>query len=306
MKPDFPYAPTLTAIAIAYKNESYIADFVLPRTPVGKINFKYLEFPLEEGYTIPNTIYPKYGKPNEIKFTANEKSASVLDYGLDDIVSKDDIDNAPETYDPKAFSIQSLTDLIMLDREVRAANLLFNAANYPASNQLTLSGASMFSDFTASDPIGVITDALDACIIRPNTMTIGRAAWSVLSRHPKIIKATQGNSGDSGIAKKQAVAELFELKNIYIGESRLNMAKRGQTPSLARVWGNNIALTYINPLANTQGGITFGFTATYGTKIAGAKEADRGIRGAYITRSAESVKELIVAPDCGYLLTNVA
>ena len=303
MKPLFPYATELTAIAIAYKNISYIADSVLPRVPVGKKEFKYYEFPLSEGFTIPHTAYPKKGKPNEVEFSGVEKVEKTLDYGLDDIISNDDIANSPEGYDPKAFSVQSITDLIALDREVRAANILFNAANYALDKQIVLSGSSQFSDPT-SDPLGVITEALDACLIRPNTMTIGRAAWSVLMRHPDIIKATQRNAGDTGIASLAAVAELFELQNIYVGESYFNTARKGQNVTLSRVWGKHIALTYINPLANSQGGITFGFTAQYGTKVAGSQPEDAGINGSERVRCAESVKELIVAPDCGYFIEN--
>jgi len=305
MKPDFPYDVNRTAIAIAYKNAAYIADLVLPRVQVGKREFKYRVFPIAEGFTIPNTLYPKYGRPNEVKFTSEEVTESVRDWGLDDIVSNDDVANAPEKYDPIAFSVQSLTDLVMLDREVRAAELLFSPSSYASDKIQTLSGTSQFSDFANSDPLGVLIEAMDTCLIRPNTLTIGRKAWSVLMRHPKIVKAVHANAGDSGIASREAVKELLELQNLYIGESRLNTAKKGEEVTLKRVWGNNIALTYINPLANTQSGITFGFTATYGTKVAGSADTDRGIRGAKRVRSAESCVELIVAKETGFLLQNV-
>ena len=42
-KANFPVNPVLTAIAIAYRNRRMIADDVLPRTDVGKQEFKYLQ-----------------------------------------------------------------------------------------------------------------------------------------------------------------------------------------------------------------------------------------------------------------------
>jgi len=305
MSRPFVYDATLTAIAIAYRNQALIADSVLPRVPVGKKDFKYLSFPMEESFTIPDTKVPRKGTPNEVEFHGVELSSSCEDYGLDDPIPVDDIDNAPDGYDPVSRAVESLTDLVLLDREVRAASLLFNPENYASSKIMTLSGTSQFSDFTNSDPVAVISEAMDSCIMRPNTMTIGRAAFSVLRRHPKIVKAVNGNSGDSGLATRQAIADLLELQNLYVGESFLNTAKKGQTAAMQRVWGKHISLTYVNTQADTRGGLTFGLTAQYGTKVAGKRDEDGGLRGATRVRVGETVKELIVAKDAGFFLQNV-
>ena len=50
-KANFPVNPVLTAIAIAYRNRRMIADEVLPRTDMGKQEFKYLQHDLAEGYS---------------------------------------------------------------------------------------------------------------------------------------------------------------------------------------------------------------------------------------------------------------
>ena len=57
--------------------------------------------------------------------------------------------------------------------------------------------------------------------------------------------------------------------------------------------------------ADANGGITFGFTAQWGTRIAGAVPDNRiGLRGGQRVRVGESVKELIIAPDLGYFIQN--
>jgi hypothetical protein len=305
MDPKFPYSPVYTAISIACKNPAYIAEFASPIVKVGKREFKWLEYPLAEGFTLPNTAYPKKGQPNEVDFSAIERTDKVEDYGLQDTISNDDIDNAPEKSNPLAFAVQSLTDLVMLDRENRTAKLYFSASSYASDKVQILSGTSKFSDLTNSQPIGVIEDALETPIIRPNTLIIGAAVWSVLKRHPKIIKSINKNLGDSGIATKEAVAELFELDRVLVGASYINSANKGQNISLSRIWGNSIALVYLNPLATTQGGVTFGYTAQYGTKKSGIKDVDAGINGSKLARVAESVKELIVAKDVGFLIQSV-
>lgn len=301
----FPIQPELTAIAIGYRNTRLIADEVLPRVPVGKQEFKYLKYNLADGFTLPDTKVGRKSKPNEVEFSATEQTDSAEDFGLDDPIPQADIDNAPPNYDPVGRAVEGVTDLILLDREVRTANLVFNAANYGAANKTTLSGTSQFNDFANSDPIATIMNALDACIMRPNIMTIGRAVFSTLVRHPKIVKAVLGNSGDSGIARRRDLAELFELEDVLVGEAFLNTARKGQPVALSRVWGKHIALLHRDKNADTRGRVTFGFTAQWGNRVAGAQpDGDIGLRGGQRVRVGESVKELIVAPDVGYFIQN--
>lgn len=298
----FPITPHLMAIAIAYRNQRYIADEILPRVPVSKKEFEYWLYPKEETFARPDTKVGRKSAPNQIDLSATKLPAVCEDFGLDDLIPNDDINNAPANYDPKGRAVATLGDYIMLDREMRVAALVQAAAQYAASNKVTLSGTSKFSDVT-SDPIGIMTDGLDACLIRPNIATFARTSWSVFARHPKIVKAVNGNAGDSGIARKAQIAELFELDDILIGEGRINTAKKGQAATLARVWNNNIVLSYRNTNADTSNDVTFGYTAQCGSKVAGElPEPNIGLRGSVRVRNGETVKELIAAPDCGYLI----
>jgi hypothetical protein len=300
----FPTDPVLIAIAIGYRNPSYIADLVLPRVPVGRQEYKYWLYPVEETFAAPDSAVGRRSAPNEIDLTATETSSLTKDYGLDDPIPQTDIDNAPANYSPVDRAVRQLTDYILLGREKRVADLVFNAANYPAGHKITLAGGDQFSH-ADSDPIEVISEALDAPLIRPNTITMGQSVWSKLSRHPKIVKAIHGNEGDTGIVRRQAVAELFEVQAIHVGQHRLNTAKKGQAANLQRVWGKHISLTYIDPNADTNGGVTFGLTAQWGTRLSGQERDSKiGLRGGVRVRVGESVDERIVAPMAGYLIEN--
>ncbi|MBF0168790.1 MAG: phage capsid protein [Alphaproteobacteria bacterium] len=298
----FPIDVERTAIAIAYRNPAYIADAVLPRVTVGKKTFTYNVFPVAESFTLPDTRVGRRSRPNVINLSATEASASCEDYGLDDLIPQDDIDNAPQGHKPLDRSTMQLADYVALDREVRAASLVFAAASYATGCKTTLSGTSQFSH-ADSDPISVILTGLDACLIRPNIGVFGQAVWTKIATHPKIVAAVNRNSGDKGIATREDVAKLFELEEVFVGQSRLNTARKGQTATLSRVWGKHGALLYRDKMADTRGGITFGFTAEYGTRISGGKpDGDIGIRGGIQNRVAESVKELIVASQAGYFI----
>jgi hypothetical protein len=91
-----------------------------------------------------------------------------------------------------------------------------------------------------------------------------------------------------------------------VGQGFLNTAKKGQTPSLSRVWGKHAALIHRDGLADSRGNrTTFGFTAQWGERIAGTiRDPNVGMRGGTVVRVGESVAEVIAAPDLGYLFEN--
>jgi len=305
MASPFPIDPILTGIAIAYKNEAYIADQVLPRVPVGRQEFKWYKYDLGETFRIPSTLVSRRGQPGEVEFGFTEAVGAAIDYGIEDAIPQADIDNAPDGYDPVKYAAERLTDIVLLDREQRVANIVLDAASYTTGNSTVLSGTSQWSDYTNSDPVTDILTALDSIVMRPNTIVLGQAVWSKLMLHPKVIAACYGSASTTGIVTKSVLADKLEVQQILIGRSWLNSARQGQSASLSRVWGKHAALLHINPLARAGTIPTFGFTAQWGTRVAGSwPDKNVGLRGGVRVRSGESVVETICAPDLGYLFAN--
>lgn len=302
----FPIDPQLTAIAIAYRNPdvALIADAVLPRTPTAQ-EFKYLKYDLAQGFTVPDTLVGRKSTPNEVEFTATEVNDKVVDHGLDDIVPNEDIEADNQGIDPLGMAVGYLTNLVMLAREIRVANLVFALASYAAANRTTLSGTSQWSDQANSDPVAAIGDALDVPIMRPNIAVFGQATWTALRRHPKIVQAVNNTNQGAGMISRQQFADLFELQEVHVGQGFLNTAKKGQTPSTSRVWGKHASFIYRDRASGPQNGTTFGFTAQFGDRIAGQiDEPTIGLSGSVRVRSGERVKELITADDLGYFFQN--
>lgn len=306
----FPVNPVLTGVALAYKNAKMIADDVAPRHPVPATEFKYHRHELADKITTVESRVGRKSAPNELEFGSTEETASIDDHGLDDVVPQADIDKAKNIpgHDPLAQASENLTDVLMLLREVRTANLVFNPDNYHADNKTMLAGNAKWSDKVNSTPVDDISAAVDGAIIRPNTMVLGMAVWTVLKSHPAILSAIGRYNSDSGIAKKSEVAELFELDEVIVGEGWLNIAAPGQMVQRARVWGSHCSLMYRDKLANfSNNRPTFALTAEYGTRISGEMpEPKIGLKGSTRVRVGEQVKELILANDMAYLFENAA
>lgn len=310
----FPVNAELTAIAIGFQNPeaALIADRVLPRVPTPK-KFTYTVYSAAQGYTVPDTKVGRKSEPNMVDFGGTLVTGEVVDYGLDDLVPNDEV-AAWESMskpagggpvNPLALSTMMLTGLVQLDREIRVANTVFATGSYAAGNQATLSGASQWSDRANSDPLNAITTAMDVPLVRPNKMIIGQLAWTQMRMHPKIVQAIGKSAQTAGYASLQQVADLLELQEIMVGRAFYNTAKKGQTPNYARAWGKHCSLLHIDSLAAQMQQPTFGWTAQWGTCIAGSMDEPKaGLRGGQRVRSGESVKEIIVSTDAGYFFQN--
>lgn len=298
----FPVDTRLTGIALAYTNRELIADQVMPRVPVGGQTFQWLRFNKADRFTIPNTKVGRKGVPNEVEFGATEESGQVFDYGLDDVVPNDDIASAPEGHDPLGHAVETVADLIALDREVRVSTIV-NNTSYHGGNAAVGSGDKV--DDPTSDVIALVMDTLATPLMRPNTMVTSGKVRDALVRHPQIVKSYHGNAGEAGIVPDAYIAQLFGLRAFLYSRAIKNTAKPGQTMSVAQVWSDSIAFLHQNPLANTRRGFTWGYTPQWQSRVSGQiAEPKTGLRGAVRVRVGESVNELVIGTDGSYLLTS--
>lgn len=300
----FPLNESLTAVVLSYRNPANIADMVLPRVST-RTTFKYFKRTKDEAFTIPDTLIGRKGEANVVEFSGTEVTASTLDYGLKDVVPLADIRNAEGTpFDPLSDAADGITKLIHLAREVRVANLVFNAANYAASNKVTLSGSSQWSDAT-SDPLSEILTKFDSMLMRPNKMVFGQAVWTKLRQHPKIVEAVKGTGAGveaQGTVTRQQLADLLEIQEVLVGSGWVNGAKKGLAASYVRCWGKFAAALYTEPVNGTAV-TTFGFTAESGGGMRARDWFDEtvGVDGAQVVQVVDTVKEVLPADDLGYL-----
>lgn len=302
----FVVIPDLTAVAIAYRNTALIADSVMPRVPVASQTYRYRVHDTEERYTFPTTRVGRLGTPNRVTAGFTEVEGFCEGYALDDPVPNSDMNQSVPNYNPMAHATEYVTDLIELDREVRVANLLFDANQYPAGNKVTLSGTDQWSDTSNSNPIGDIETALTTPLMRPNTLVFGQTAWSTLRQHPDILNAVIRSGADRGLATKGEVASLFEVNEIFVGDAFINTATKGQTATFSRVWGDSMAAIHLNRNANTSRGVTFCMSPTWQGRQAGTiQDPDIGAQGGVRVRVLEFVDEVVTAGDAGYFIDDV-
>jgi hypothetical protein len=301
-----PVLDELIAIAIAYQNGDFIAKNVLKPESVGTQEFKYLKKNKGERFTIPDTKVGRKTVPNMVSFGGTLATDSTDGHALMDFIPADDIVNGKSTgYDPVANSVEALMNLILLDREKRTASLLFDANNYAAANKNTsLATTTLWSAASTSDPMTNILTGINALPMRANGACMSYATYQALATHPKIVSAVYKNSGTSGIVPAQAIAELFGLKEFFVGDAYYQTAVKGQTEAYSQVWGKAMLLYYKDKLASRNTGTTFGFCAEFGKPVVDTWEDKKpGVGGGLAIKVGENVKEILCAPDLAYLIS---
>jgi hypothetical protein len=310
----FTVQPKLTQIAMAIKPTGMIADLVCPRVTVPGEKFIYTKMNTDEAFTIPDTRVGRTGTPNQVEFGGVDVTDSTEDYGLDDPVPNKDIKNAEGTnYDPLAAAAERTSLLVQLAREQRVANLYFTLGTYQAALRNTLSGTGQWSDYANSDPVNAMLTMFDNMLIRPNIGVVGRAVWTKLRMHPKVVAAVLNKTGDNGgsaaagVIQRQAIADLLELDDIFVGESFYNASKKGQTAGYSRLWGKHAAFMRIDKsVRDPRAGLpTFAFTAQWGDVVGGTMpDGNIGLDGGVKVRVGEHVKELVTFQDVGCFFQN--
>lgn len=295
--------PTLSAVAIKYRQKGLIADLVMPRSTVDSQEFIDLSDRMAEWMTPPDTQVGRTGAPNQLSNSVQDPTyLATVNQGLDEPVPNQDNLNGP-----KESALMRATSRVMgfveQRRELRVASIFNTAGNFAYGT--ALSGTAQWSDYTNSDPLGDLLGYLDQPFMRPNKLVMGRAVWTVLSQHPKLINlGVSGGAVSTRRITRQELADLLEIDEIIVGDGWINTTAKGKTAVKSRIWGKICAGIYSDVSQLDNG--TWGYTAQFGQRVAGTiVDPDIGLYGGVRVRAGESVREVVPAKEFGFLLTAV-
>lgn len=304
MTTDRPFIinPELTGIALAYMNDEYIADSILPRVPVTKTIFAYNKYPDNAFTQAVDARIGRKGEPKTLEIKKERKLAECEPFSLivevpeeDNVTAKD---SGESDNDPMSTAALLATEALKLSREVRVADLLANDKIY-GSNVTTLTGSDSFVN-KKSSILEVYKDVLNRMTKAPNYAVVSDLNALYLQTHPDFLSIYKTvNEDDKGRVPLDFVAQQLGLKKIYVGSAKVTKGKN----NLARVWGNDMVFFYQNPNARPEIGLTFGLTGEYKTmNVQTYFNGKKGSYGLNYVKPVEMIKELILAGSCGYLV----
>ncbi len=292
--------PILSNIALQYRNTNFIADQILPVHSVVQKTGRYQVYAKEDRFNIhPTKLGPK-AEAREIEWKVGEATYTCEGNALKDFVSEEDEANAASPIQPQADTVELLQDLMEVAREKRVNDLL--AANVPGAN----AGAKW--NVANTDVIGDVLNAVQQCFAPANTVIMSKDVLFALEKNTAIMERIKYSQ--LGVLTTELLAKFFKVDRVLVGDSKYNTAKKGQNPTYAQIWTDNVYVCYINPRP-TPKTLTLGLTFAQQIfsqgkwRVRSWREEKRGLGGGTMVQVENCIDERLMATDVAYAIKDV-
>ena len=302
----------LSNFSLKFRNGAFIADMICPRIDVAKESDKYFVYGRQDFRTTQDVRADKA----DINFIDSWKiestpTYSCVEHSLADLVSDRERRNADEPLSPDFDVTENLTNMLMLNREKRVADMLTTAANFATSgNTVTLSGTEQWND--SSFDSDSATDAIEARIdtgkeavraaigMDPNTIVIPAAIAKVIKRDSAVRDLIR-YTDNSLLVNGDLPPTLWNM-NVLVPGAVYDSAEEGQDFSGSDIWGNHVLLAYVSPNPRTPRTMTLGLTFQSQARSTAKWREDN--RKSDAIEVSEILVEKAVCEYCGYLIRN--
>lgn len=232
----------LTNVSSAYIPEGFISESIFPEVLSMQKTGKLAKYGTDH-LRIEQTVIGGSGEYSRIKTQVRSNSNySIEGHGLEGLVTEDDYSNVEKPYDAEADETMGITSTLMVGKEKGLADTLSDTA--VLTQNTTLSGTAQWNDYSNSDPIDdfiVGRQAVkDGCGFPPDLAIM---SWEVAERlryHPGLLDALGFKDNRPGGLSNAELANVLQVKRLLVGFASYESAKKGQSSSLATIWGKHL------------------------------------------------------------------
>ncbi len=299
-------SPLLTNISLAYRNEEYIAEKIMPIVPVVKDTAQITTYGMDN-LRITEALRAQGSGANEVNHSVTIGDHYILkDHALKEMVTDEEEENADKPITPRIDATENLIDRISVIKEKELADVMGNTAII--TQNTTLSGTSQWNDFDNSDPFADIKTGMEAVRtgsgMLPNTFVMSYPVMMTLITHPAFLDRLPNVSVVTADGVMQALKLAFpNIKNIFVWSAQYNSWVEGWADTLADIWGKNFNIGYVadKPRLKSR---SFWYTyAKSSNKLVEVLPYDADKKGRYV-RVSDKYDQKLLDNKCFYLIKN--
>jgi hypothetical protein len=297
--------PILTTVARGYSNNQFVGSILFPTVKVPTRGGTVIQFG-KEGFMLYMTGRSPGQNTKRISFGYSGAPYKLEQHALEGVVPTETMQeaNAVPGIDLGASTVNNVQDIIELRKEKAQADIARNPANYSASNKITLSGTSQWSDTSGtSDPVAIINAGRE--VIRQkigkkaNIAVIGAAVFTALTNHPKVIERMKYTGRD--VATPELLAALFSLQQVIVGEAVFS----DDAGNFADIWGRDVILAYVElGTVADRGKPSYGYTYQLDGYVQVEEPYYDRSSKSWIYPVTDELAPVMAGADAGYLITN--
>lgn len=315
----------LTDLSLTWRPSTgvMIADQVFPVKPVKHESDTYYKW--NKGQRFRVTRSDGQGSQRADRTAARlrnygftEDSYKLYEYALAESTTDREKANADDALSLEESRIHGIQDELMLDYEIRVANIIRTAANYAAANTTTLAGvnqwnnasfASLNSNGLGHSTIKANLDAGKKAVIAatggilPNTIVLPYEVAIVMNNDPGLIdkeKYTLSTLLSTDMLDLENPPKLWGMR-VLIPTVQFQTTTEGEPDALGAVWGKDVWMGFVNPRIGLNS-LTFGLTFRKGGFDVRSWREEKSKENMYECSLLQTEK--LVAADCGYLIKN--
>ena len=307
--------PDLGAIAYEYMidaaNRGFIGLEILPIFDVTEQSADYPVIPIESLLKIPDTKRAPRGSYNRSDYEFETGTYACEEYGWEELI--DDVESKlyARLFDAEEVAVKRAVDILLRGQEVRIASAVFNTSNITNTAAVTTEWSTITA--TPRADVSAAKTALRAATgVTPDSMAISLKVFENLMLVTEIISAlryTNPLEFGSMDAQKRLLAQYFGVKNLFVGGSIKDAAKKGQSFSISDIWDDEYCGLFKlssggKDLREPSLGRSFLWTSDSPTNLVTETYREEPKRSD-VVRVRHHIDEAFIFTGAGYLLSNI-
>lgn len=221
-----------------------IADALLPALRLNKKSAT-IKVTIRENARIPSVDHANGANYKRVHLYMDDLTYTCKNYGLESQLTDEDRENYATDFDAEFETVAGIKTKMMLAREKRVKDLIFNTTTWSGAAYYTDNSASPW-DTTTTDIIKQVGAAKEKVRLNTGVMAdsliIGEAAMQNLLINDDIVGRFPGANIVTEAMLRVNMAAIFGLEQLLVGASAYNSADEGATLSMADMWGDDYAM----------------------------------------------------------------
>ena len=267
---------------------------------------------------------PGAGRANIGSFDRTSLTFKAKIYSAQDSIAMEDIIDSQYPGSEEQRIARKVRRTMMLAKEKRAADLLFDTASFSNATCTAVMGGQV--DAAGTDALTGLDKLKDLVFaaahgINPDTLILGRGVARALARNPEFRSYLTVGATPSGIAAggslvlndsavQAIIRDVLGIPNVYVGQARRETAVPGATSSEAQIWNDETIFcgilkgsdAIVQKSGNVKGMPVAALNFDFGNMVAGQYDSlDATRRYVY----AEEVQQFkAIDSTLGYIVTD--
>lgn len=238
--------PILTTQARGFRQANLVGRILFPLAPVPAYGGQVIEFG-KEAFRLYNTKRAPGAATKRLDLGHVGRPYTIVPSALEAKVPRELMKDATQVpgINLAARAVNTVLRALNLEHEVACATAATTLANYPASNRVTLAGATRWTQAgsTPVDNVMIGREAIRQAIgMYPNVLLLSARTFRALKSNQDILSRLA--TSNTRVVTTELLAQIFEVEQVVIGAATV---ATGAADTLGDVWGNDAVLAYVAP-----------------------------------------------------------